>query len=458
MIDDTIAAIATPLGRGGIGVIRVSGRDAAAIVRRVVRASDVRLLDAANVAVVADLFVDQDATVPLDRAVVTLFRQPRSYTGEDVVEIACHGSPVVLETLLATLFRHGARPATPGEFTMRAFLTGKMDLTQAEAVRDLVDAQTAYQARNAQRQLRGELSLRLAPIKERLLDLIVHLESTVEFVEDDILPDDRRTLARELAALRSTFDELCSSYALGRFVASGATLALVGAPNVGKSSIFNSLLKRERAIVTPIPGTTRDLVSEQLELGGIPFRVVDTAGLRATEDEVERIGVERTLSAIVDADVVLVVLDAVGSSEEELSDLRSRTEGLNRIVAINKVDLCPEPRILSAVRAWGVEPLLVSALSGENVDRLRDALVHSVTGRSQPERDGILVSNARHYSLLAQASEQTEVARHALEEGLSEEFALSGLHAVLRNVGEVTGETTVDDILHRIFSTFCIGK
>jgi tRNA modification GTPase len=455
MFDDTIAAVATPHGRGGIGIIRLSGPNAVVVARRFVRSGDARVLRDPNVAVVSDV-VDADAV--LDRAVVTYFRSPASYTGEDIVEIACHGSPVVIEALLGGILQSGARAATPGEFTMRAFLNGKLDLTQAEAVRDLVDAQTTYQARNAQRQLRGELSSRLAPIKERLLEVIVHLESSVEFVEDDILPDDRFKLSREIGTIAVSLDALCSSYSLGKLVSEGATLALAGPVNAGKSSIFNYLLENERAIVTPVPGTTRDLVSERLDIGGIPFRLIDTAGIRATEDVVERIGVDRTLMAIADADVVLLVLDAVDSDEAECEALLERTANLNRVVVANKIDLRSEPRAAGALRRARVEPIRISALTGLNVDRLRLALVAAVGGAGAVERDDILVSNARHFALLRQAAEQLRVARRALEDGLSEEFALSGLHAVLRFLGEITGETLVDDILHRIFSTFCIGK
>jgi tRNA modification GTPase len=458
MLDDTIAAVATPHGRGGIGIIRISGRDAVAFAQHVVRSNDARLLREANAAVVSDVFASAGPEAPIDRAVVTFFRGPHSFTGEDVVEIACHGSPIVLELLLAGLFHLGARAATPGEFSKRAFLNGKIDLVQAEGIRDLIDAQTTYQARQAQRQLRGELSRRLAPIKEQLLEVIVHLESSVEFVEDDILPDDRSSLSDELGRISGVVAGFCASYSIGKLVSDGATLALVGPVNAGKSSIFNKLLDRERAIVTPVPGTTRDLVSERLEIGGIPFRLLDTAGLRATDDVVERIGVERTLGAIADADVVLVVFDACESDDGVWQDLLDRTTSLNRLVIVNKIDLWSQPAAEISLRRGGSEAICVSALTGENFERLRRAIVASVAGTGAMERDDILVNNARHYALLRQACEQLEVARRALQEGLSEEFALSGLHSALRFLGEVTGETAIDDILHRIFSTFCIGK
>jgi tRNA modification GTPase len=457
MLDDTIAAVATPPGRGGIGVIRVSGPRAVAVARSLVGAA--RAFEEPNVASVVELRDPAAPDDPLDRAVVTWFRAPRSYTGEDVVELSCHGSPVVLEAVFAALLRTGARAATPGEFTLRAFLNGRIDLTQAEAVRDVVDAQTAHQARRAQRQLHGELSRRLAPLKERLLTLIVHLESTVEFVEDDIAPEDRARLVEELGAASRDLAALTASYRLGRLVAEGLSVALVGAPNTGKSSIFNRLVESERAIVTAIPGTTRDLVSERVELGGVPVRLVDTAGLRDTDDAVERIGIERTRSAIADADVVLVVVDVGEADRPGVAALLDATEGARRLVVANKIDLGPAPEWLEPLAGErGAAIHAASALTGEGVAGLREAVLERAGGRGGLEQDGILVTNARHHALLVSASAHLDEASNALGAGFSEEIALVGLHAALRDLGELTGETALDDILNRIFSTFCIGK
>lgn len=457
MLDDTIVAVATPPGRGGIGVIRLSGRDAVAVARRALRSPAPRFLEAPGAAVVADLVAADAPGEPVDRVVATYFRAPRSYTGEDVVEVSCHGSPVVLDAALDLLLQSGARAATPGEFTLRAFLNGRMDLTQAEAVRDLVDAQTRHQARRAQRQLRGELSRRLSPLKERILDLVVHLESTVEFVDDDIAPEGRSALSEELRAAASDLAALAASYGLGRLVSEGISVALVGPPNAGKSSIFNRLLESERAIVTPVPGTTRDLVSERVLVGGVPFRLVDTAGLRETDDTVERIGIERTRSAIADADVVLVVLDAAVSTAGDDEPLLRATDGLRRVVAVNKTDLAPAPAWLAAAPA-GAPVVAVSALTGEGLDALRATVLELVGGRSGAEQGDILITNARHHALLRGAAAHLESAAGALEAGFGEEVALVGLHGCLRDLGELTGETALDDILNRIFSTFCIGK
>lgn len=453
MLDDTIAAVATPPGRGGIGVVRVSGPGALDVARALLRSSDAAAFEA-NRAFVADV-VSPDGEA-IDHVVATCFHSPRSFTGEHTVEISCHGSPVVLELVLHAALRAGARLATPGEFTLRAFLNGRLDLTQAEAVRDLVDAQTGYQARRAQRQLRGELSRRLQPLKERLLDVIVHLESTVEFVEDEIEPESRSALSSELAAASADVRTLTRTYDLGRRISEGVSLAFVGPPNAGKSSLFNALLERERAIVTAIPGTTRDLVSETLVLGGLPFRLVDTAGLRDTHDEVERIGIDRTRGAMADADIVLVVLDASATTREAALVLLEETEGLRRVVVENKIDLVAGPRY-GEISVSGA-PLRVSALTGEGIDVLRAAVLAVATEGGDLESTDILVTNARHHAILARASEHLDEARRALDEGLSEEFALVGLHAALGDLGELTGETAIDDILNRIFSTFCIGK
>lgn len=458
MFEDTIVAVATPPGRGGIAVLRLSGPDALEIARACVRNGE-RLGEEPNRAVVTDLADPARPGEALDQGIATWFRGPKSYTGEDVVEIAIHGSPVIVDAGLGALLAAGARPATPGEFTLRAFLNGRLDLTQAEAVRDLVNAQTGHQARLAQRQLRGELSQRLLPLKERLLSLIVQLESTVEFVEDDIEPEGRSALCAELSAAAAELAALTSSYRLGRLVVDGFGVALVGRPNAGKSSLFNQLVRSERAIVTATPGTTRDLVSEPIDLDGIPVRLVDTAGLRETEDEVERIGVGRTRTAIADADVVLVVIDGVGDSVEAVRTLLDETEGSARVVAINKLDLGdPDPSLGATVEAFGIVPVRVSALTGEGIVDVRREVVGIIGGGQALESSGLLVTNARHFELLVRASGGLASASDSLSAGFSEEIALVGLHESLRCLGELTGETVIDDILGRIFSTFCIGK
>lgn len=458
MFEDTIVAVATPPGRGGIAILRLSGPEALSIARACLR-NGVRLGASPNLAVVVDLADPDRPEDALDRGVATWFRAPKSYTGEDVVEISIHGSPVVVDAGLGALLAAGARPATPGEFTLRAFLNGRIDLTQAEAVRDLVDAQTGHQARQAQRQLRGELSLRLRPLKERLLALAVQLESRVEFVEDDIEPEGRAALAAELASAADELSALTSTFKLGRLVADGFGVTLAGRPNAGKSSLFNRLVRFDRAIVTAIPGTTRDLVSEPIDIGGIPVRLVDTAGLRDTDDEVEQIGVGRTRSSIVGADVVLVVIDGAFDTSDSVEQLLEEARDSTCVVVINKCDLgAPDPSVVSAVLACAVNAIQVSALTGDGIEDVRRAIVDAVGGGGLVENSGMLVTNARHFDRLVRAATALQSGSEALTLGYSEEIALVGIHDCIGALGELTGETVIDDILDMIFSKFCIGK
>src|SRR5271157_3316475 len=339
-LDDTIVAIATPSGRGGIGVARLSGAGARDIARPMLRLAHGRDLEAGR-AHFGEL-IDPVTSDRLDEVVVTFFAKPHSYTTDDVVEISCHGSPVILRHVVQMSLARGARLAEPGEFTMRAFLNGRIDLTQAEAVRDLIESQTLYQAQVAARQLEGALSKRLQPTKLKLVELIAVLEAGVDFAEDDVsVMPDTEILSR-IAAIRAPLEELLASFSFGKLVHEGLTLAIVGRPNVGKSSLFNRLVERERAIVTATPGTTRDLVSETVSIGGIPVRLVDTAGIRTALDEAESIGVRKSMEALADADIVVVVLDVSEVSGGDFTpdwELLEKTHDRPRIVVCNKSDL-----------------------------------------------------------------------------------------------------------------------
>src|SRR5208283_2453044 len=336
-LDDTIVAIATPSGRGGIGVVRLSGADARAIARPMLRLAHEHDLEAGR-AHFGEL-MEPASGERIDEVVVTFFAKPHSYTTDDVVEISCHGSPVVLRHVVEMAIASGARLAQPGEFTMRAFLNGRIDLTQAEAVRDLIESQTLYQAQVAARQLEGALSKRLQPTKQKLMELVAVLEAGVDFAEDDVsvMPDE--DIVSRIATVCAPLRELLASFAFGKVVHEGLTLAIVGRPNVGKSSLFNRLVERERAIVTATPGTTRDLVSETVSMGGIPVRLVDTAGIRTALDEAESIGVRKSMEALADADLVLVVLDAAQPVTEEDRDLLNQVDARPAIVVANKCDL-----------------------------------------------------------------------------------------------------------------------
>ena len=441
-------AISTPAGRGGLGVIRLSGARATEVAEQVLRFRPAHTWNAWTAAL-AGLAGDDGPVV--DHVVVTYFAKPRSYTAEDVVEISCHGSPVVLRYCVEQAVRAGARLAEPGEFTFRAFLNGRIDLPQAEAVRNLIDATTLYQARVAVQQLDGSVSRRISPVKAQLIELIALLEAGTDFAEDDIDVAPREEILERVDRILAGLSQLISSYSYGKLVYEGVNLAITGRPNVGKSSLFNRLLQQERAIVTEIPGTTRDLVSETTSIEGIPIKFVDTAGIRSSGDIVESLGVERSYQAIADADVVLVVLDLSQPATVDDRDLIERAgRSAQPLLVGNKCDL---PRELELG-----EPLLcVSALTGEGLADLRSAIVQAAAPEGIPREDGFITS-VRHEQLLRESQAALEEARLATEMSTPHDVLLVDLYSALRPIDAITGATTADDILNRIFSAFCIGK
>ncbi|MFN7927318.1 MAG: tRNA uridine-5-carboxymethylaminomethyl(34) synthesis GTPase MnmE [Blastocatellia bacterium] len=455
LYESTIVAIATPPGYGGIGVIRLSGPQSLTLLNRLI---DGRTSNSfpPNQVIYRHLLHPHTQQV-IDDALITYYQAPHSYTGEDVVEISCHGSPVVLSEIVQLLISFGAQPAQPGEFTLRAFLHQKIDLSQAEAIHDLIHSQTKLQAQLAARQLRGELSTQLKPIKEALVGMIVHFESSVEFVEDDLAALDLDRFRHWLAELSATINRLISSYHFGRLVRTGIKLAIVGRPNVGKSSLFNALLGKDRAIVTNLPGTTRDTLNELFSLKGIPIELIDTAGIRETENLIEKLGVERTLTAITDADFVLAVIEADHLPNQEDQDLLSQIQF--DLLVINKCDL---GIILDQESIRQFSPtcpsVQVSALSHQGIDELRDHIHSRLTADTSTQQDSGIITNERHFHALQQASEALTSALHDLNIGFSEEIVLVHLHEALQSLGIITGETLLDDILNQIFSTFCIGK
>lgn len=448
-LDDTIAAISTPAGRGGIGVVRLSGSLSHKIACRLAPACDPSRTRYAQF----HSLHDPETSALIDQAIITFFKAPASFTGQDSVELSCHGSPFVLSRVLHHCFTLGARPALPGEFTLRAFLSGKIDLTQAEAIRDLIDAQSDYQARLAVRQMQGELSRYLQPLKESLLEVITHLESSVEFVDEALDTHSIDKIELTLAEIRQQLQRLSDSYRLGRLIREGFKLAIVGRPNVGKSSLFNALLQRDRAIVTDIPGTTRDSLIEPASIKGIPVHLIDTAGIRKSEDLVERLGIERSFSAIADADLVLAVLDGTQPLSEEDLDILEHCRTTAHLIALNKCDLGTLPGLENLSSAFRV-----SARTGEGIDSLQDGILSFLSNTDIESRTDTLVLDSRHQSLIQAALSEMCEATTRLHEGFSEEVALFHLHNSLHHLGEITGETTVEDLLGRIFSTFCIGK
>jgi len=455
---DTIAAVSTPPGRGGIGIVRLSGPLATMIAMQLVSLR--QTLEHAR-ARLADVLDEDDAdSQRIDEAVVTFFAAPNSYTAEDLVEIAAHGSPVVLDLLLRRALECGARLAEPGEFTQRAFLAGKLDLTQAEAVRDLIEAQTLTQARQAASQMGGALSRRIAPVKQSLMELIALLEAGIDFAEDDIDVAPQTEIGRRITDLMPPLVALEASFARGRIVHDGLTLAIVGRPNVGKSSLFNRLVERDRAIVTASPGTTRDLVTERISLGGIPIELVDTAGLREALEEAEQIGIARTHEALADAGLVLVVLDATQRLNEEERELLAAVADRPALVAINKNDLAGNGGSLgddkSLADAMRIPALPTSALTGEGIADLRERILALATGGAAAE-PGLLTS-LRHQQAIAAARSALADADRANSTGIPHEMILLDLYRALWALDSLTGQTTPDDILNLIFTTFCIGK
>ena len=448
---DTIVAVATPPGRSAIGVIRLSGPRSVEILRCLIR--DEEFTPEPNRVVLKRIMAWNSEEI-LDYAVVSFFAGPHSFTGEDMVEISCHGSPVILRQLLDLIQNFDARLAGPGEFTMRACKNGKMNLSQAEAIRDLINAQTNAAAQQATRQLKGELSSALQPCKQELIRVIVRLESAIEFVEDD-LPDVQWAETNDqLTDVLRVVKDLSFTYATGHLLREGLKVALVGRPNVGKSSVFNRLLRSDRAIVTEVPGTTRDSLTERISLQGIPVSLTDTAGIRKAGDRIEEIGVERTHRAMADADLLLVVID--GSIEilpEDLAVLSAAGQ-VAHVVVVNKYDL-PQVRLSEELSQHKM--VHISALTGQGLDHLSTAILEPF-GSVDSETAGLLVTDSRHYDLLRRAQSSLEESMALLDQSASEELVLVGLHNALKFLGEITGETTAEDILTQIFSTFCIGK
>ena len=447
---DTIVAISTPLGRGGLGIVRLSGPESRSVAEQILWFSHAAPRWQSWRSERAELVDHSGASV--DQVVVTFFEQPRSYTAEDVVEIACHGAPVVLRFCLERAVGAGARLAEPGEFTLRAYLNGRIDLPQAEAVRELIDATTLYQARVAAQQMEGSVSRRIRPVKEQFVELISLLEAGIDFAEDDISVAPAEEITRRIDPVHQALTNLAGSFEAGRLVFQGFTLAIAGRPNVGKSSLFNRLLQQDRAIVTDIPGTTRDTVSEAISLEGIPVRLVDTAGIRQGQDVIESLGIERSYQAMADADLTLLILD--GSSELTADDreLLAKLQGRRPLVVANKSDL-PQ-------RFHGMpdDLISVSAVTGDGIPALKEAILQRLApgGLALPE-DGS-ITNIRHVALLRESIEALENAGRAVEFGIPHEMILLDLYAALRPLDAITGATTADDILNRIFATFCIGK
>ena len=441
----TIVAIATPAGRGGIGVVRLSGSAALSITQQLLPTRSEFTPRRAHYG----LLHDADGT-RIDDALTTYFKAPHSYTGEDVVEIATHGSPVVLDWLLRRCVTLGATPARAGEFTERAFLRGRLDLTEAEAVRDLIDAQTLEQAKLAAEQMSGSIAAEIRPAKEALLLLLAGMEVGIDFAEDDTPTMSAEQITTAIRAVQQPLQILLASFTHGRLMREGLQLAIVGKPNAGKSSLFNRLVESERAIVTATPGTTRDVIAERMNLNGVPVELLDTAGIRETTDEVERLGVERSRRAIADADAVLLVVDAAAGDSALDTETAEALQGRPMIVAWNKADLH------TADHAHTDTHVRTSAVTGEGIAQLRDAILRIAGG--QLSAAGATLTNLRQRDAVAAAVDALERAATAATTRTPHEMVLLDLYECLHALDSLTGQTTADDVLNRIFSSFCIGK
>ena len=475
--DDTIVAISTPLGRSGLGVVRLSGPEAASIALQLIGRREPLAPRHATFAKLSQELPrlgtgpevgGPPGTGPVkehrresvaglgDQVVVTFFPAPHSSTGEQVVEISAHGSPVILQSILQAGMSCGARLAAPGEFTLRAFLNGKLDLIQAEAVADLIDAVTPLQARAAFDQLEGTLTLRIGEIESALFDLTARLEASLDFPDEGYHFVQREAARQELSAITAQIDALLGQAARGRIVREGAQIAIIGTPNVGKSSLFNALLNANRAIVTPIPGTTRDLLTERADIRGIAVSLVDTAGIRDSSDVVEREGVARARQAVAVADLTLLVLDRsrpLGDGDRELLDATANSP---RLIVANKIDLSPA----WTAAAVAPERIEISVATGQGIEMLVEQMARTL-GVGEERRDQPLVSNVRHVELLMTSRAALSRAHDALVESkneISEEFLLADIQEAAAALQEITGQRTSDDLLAHIFSRFCIGK
>jgi tRNA modification GTPase len=447
--EDTIVAISTPPGRGGIGIVRLSGPASRAIAEPFLKLRHPLAHAQARFAEIID-----NTGETLDEAVVTYFQSPHSSTSEDVIEIAAHGSPVLLDHLLRQCIAAGARLAEPGEFTQRAFLSGRLDLTQAEAVHDLIESTTLQQARVAAQQLGGSLSRQITPIKQQLIALVAALEAGIDFAEDeiDLLPQSEIT--SQIAAIQAPLNALEQTFTYGRIIRDGFTLAIVGRPNVGKSSLFNRLVRRDRSIVTATPGTTRDLVTEHVSLEGIPVELIDTAGLRDSTDEAESIGITKSREVMAEADVILLVLDATEPLHEEDKEAIASHATRPLLIAINKQDLTNSPHPASRITHSAIQ---TSALSGTGLSELRRAILSIIT-KQAPNAETALLTNLRQQQSVSAALAALTRAELAATNIIPHEMILLDLYEALHSLDSLTGGTTSDDILNLIFSKFCIGK
>lgn len=455
----TICALSTPQGAGAIAVIRVSGSEAFPIVAKLMKVGDKFCAAEANQAMLAGIY---DGSQMIDQVVVTKFVAPHSYTGEDVVEISCHGSFYIRQKIMSLLLQNGCRTAQPGEFTMRAFLNGRMDLPQAEAVADLIESQSEMAHKLAVNQLKGNVSHKLADLRQQLVDLASLMELELDFSEEDVEFADRQRLKELLATVKTEVQGLANSFKLGNSLKNGIPVAIVGSPNVGKSTLLNALVDEERAIVSDIPGTTRDTIEETFNLDGLTFRFIDTAGIRESDNEIEKFGIERSFHAIEKAEVVLYVFDIENETLNQVLEVLQKgvqetdLSGKRMLLLANKCDKLAESVPQGVQKVGDYDLLYISAKMQEHLNELKQWLVQSV--HVADISDNTLLTNARHYDSMLQIERSIESVEQGMAAGLSTDLLAVDVRAALDALGEVTGTVVTDELLNNIFGRFCIGK
>jgi tRNA modification GTPase len=457
--EETIAAISTPFGESGIGIVRISGSSAEHIARKLFKPKKDQSYFISHHFHYGEI-IDNQSGKAVDEVLIVLMKSPKTYTREDIVEIHCHGGYFILQKVLELVLKEGARMAHPGEFTKRAFLNGRIDLTQAEAVIDLIRAKTQTSLEIANQQLRGWLYKEMADLRVQLINHLVMIEAHIDFPEEEIEPVAFGEMRKNLEILIHRMEEWIDSYEEGKIFREGISCAIVGKTNVGKSSLLNVLLKEDRAIVTPIPGTTRDVIEEVLNIYGIPVRLMDTAGLRKPVDSIEQEGVRRAKERVADSDFVLLMLDGSRSLDKDDKDIFEEIKGKKRVVAVNKKDLPSEVSQGDVRKLFPEDPIiLISALKNEGIDELKktiySALVHRDV-RATPEH--LIVANIRHKAALTQVRDSLSNTVKGLEERTSLEFIAFEIRYALEALGELVGETSTEEVLNRIFEQFCIGK
>ena len=459
-LDDDIAVISTPIGSGGIGIVRISGSGSVGIADKIfVSAEGRKLCDKKSHTITYGHIVNPKTGETLDEVLVMLMLSPRTYTKENIVEINCHGGLLVTKKVLELVLNNGARLAEPGEFTKRAFLNGRIDLSQAEAVMDIIDSKTELSRKTAMNQLEGSIKQKVHGLREEILDMIAAIEAAIDYPEHDVEEETYSQMHKRITLLKSEIKKLIESADMGRIIREGVEAVILGKPNVGKSSLLNLLLMEERAIVTDIPGTTRDTVEEYMNLGGIPVKIVDTAGIRETGDKVEKIGVEKSRKCAEAADIIFMMLDASCPLSDEDMEILDFIKGRKAVILANKTDIDINIDVDALCKYTDAENIIyISVKEGSGIEKLTERFKDMFLGGDVAAKESVLISNARHKNMLEKSMEALDRAIATIESGMPEDFISMDLQDALTALGEITGDSVDDEIIDRIFTRFCLGK